>query len=1065
MGHFKSSISSRVFSTFMMFMLLFFDLTIANGIGLPGQDLSPPWIMAEAPSPERETFQREVMSHWMHNYIFLAISKFFLEKQGGTEELKKFLKEELSGREEDVRDMYVFIDEVTVARNKVRIPFKKGGKRGIAETWRAPETGDQRFVVAIRPDDINHAGVSETRREDLRFTMVGKIVASLSLEGFIPELKEPAAKAANMKGGLGVYFADKLRGLAGIGANGMGFQCGYTFGSVDGIEERIDYKKLAEKGIIEGVDTEDEALEVWAGAADPSVTGERHGNNVKTKVEVYRVNRGGSWNYIFVSGVFDRLYPDGSLHRFMQQVVFGKAVYQFMKKHDIRPDILHLNETPPAVAAILMRADDSFDDTAIVYTNHTLVPAGFHDQRFSYHRVGLDISRMEYLLGLPEDKVGMFREYFMRNGDTIDFCHAAMKIADIINAVSDEHAVRTVKLFRDEYGVDLTDKVIGVLNGSGEEWVSDGLKKLTKEGKLPSADEIWDIRESNKAEVYAEIERRTGIKLDPGKLTSWAVRRIVEYKSQYPVLRFIVHVMCSDKKTVFTRESLRALWKRDIPELSGKHGYKVYNRNIEENAEHVLDMLFNGKEEINGRGMQLVIGGPGYEKAWTKQFKKWMHDIPEINGNVVFLEHYSPNHLYMQAVAADICINMPRPFEEACGTSDGRSARNGGVNIALMGAGPVEWMTEYDENTGKGSGFFIGPYTYETADGMAPDLESFYKNSPIDVFGKAEKALGLFERPDKREWKHLMFNAFMDSTFGLEKKAVTADAMETRYAKLVYLNAIAERRGMENAVKEERTLLEQLFEPDVEQEPSEHTPMKAEHVSEYIGKNEKFLIDILSSEAGQDAVRAKLIRIPLDFLAAQNAENVKQLINDIQNTANGYVELYSTENINKVGKDVYAKYGVNRKELPRNFNRTRGNTITLLPVFKRDAIQTRDISVDKIGGVVLDETIVLPTGINYDTSGIIRNVIFGLRITEIVRGQRGSKFIEETLRKYRTLCESQGIKDFDIKVDDLNTLMTGDKNEVVMIINKLIKYMPIAPFNPKEIRQINLNIHEVLIKA
>ncbi|MFH1836548.1 MAG: response regulator, partial [Candidatus Omnitrophota bacterium] len=181
---------------------------------------------------------------------------------------------------------------------------------------------------------------------------------------------------------------------------------------------------------------------------------------------------------------------------------------------------------------------------------------------------------------------------------------------------------------------------------------------------------------------------------------------------------------------------------------------------------------------------------------------------------------------------------------------------------------------------------------------------------------------------------------------------------------------------------------------------------KAEHASEYIEKNEKFLIDVLSSEVEQDAVQAKLIRIPLDFLAAQNAENVKQLINDIQSTANGYVELYSTENINKVGKDVYAKYGVNRKELPSNFNRTRGNTITLLPVFKRDAIQTRDIGIDKIGGVVLDETIILPTGINYDTSGIIRNVIFGLRITEIVRGQRGSEFIEETLREYRTLCES-----------------------------------------------------------
>jgi hypothetical protein len=44
----------------------------------------------------------------------------------------------------------------------------------------------------------------------------GKILATLSIEGFIPELKGDA-REANTRGGLGIYFGDKLEGLSAIG--------------------------------------------------------------------------------------------------------------------------------------------------------------------------------------------------------------------------------------------------------------------------------------------------------------------------------------------------------------------------------------------------------------------------------------------------------------------------------------------------------------------------------------------------------------------------------------------------------------------------------------------------------------------------------------------------------------------------------------------------------------------------------------------------------------------------------------------------------------------------------
>jgi len=1498
----KNNIFSNILSILVLFTFLSSNLTIANGTELSYQNISPPWIMAASPSPGREAFQRQVLSHWTYNYVFLTISKFLLEKRGETEELKSFLKEALSGREKEIRDMYVFIDEVTVARDKVRILFKKDGKRGVAEIWRAPENEDQKFVIMIRPDEVNASGIGEGQDKDRRFDISRMSVASLSLEGFIPELKEKEAIEANTRGGLGAYDGDKQEGLARIGAAGMGFQPGYALGSIDGEITKVDYKKLAEEGIIEAVDTGDEALEVWAGAEDNLVTGEHYDNNVKTRVEVYRVNRGGTWKYIFVSDVFDRLYADGFLHRFMQQVVFGKAVYVFMKKHNVRPDIIHLNETPPVVAAMLIRADENFNDTAIVYTNHTLVPAGFHDQRFSRRRIGLDVGRMEYLMGLPENKVDNFRKFFMRNGNTVDFCHAAMKIADVINAVSDEHAERTVKLFRDEYGVDLEGKVIGVLNGSGEEWVSAGLKDLMEKGSLPTADEIWENHEANKGEVYEEIEERTGIKLDPKKLTMWAVRRIVEYKSQYPVLRFIVYILCSSKEESFTRERLMELWRRDMPALSGKYAGKVYNKDIERTAEHILDRLFAGRDTINGLDMQLVIGGPEYEKDWGRQFRKWMRDIPEINGNVVFLENHEPSLLYTQAIASDICINMPRPFEEACGTSDQRSARNGGVNIALMGAGPVEWMREYNEKTGNGSGFFIGPYLRETGDGAEADLKSFYNNAPVDVLLKAEKASGLFRRRSKLKWKGLMLNAFMDSTFGLDKKAVTAYAMEERYASLVYRNAIAERRGIDSVRKKERTLLEQLLEPDMEKEPVKYTAYKVagligkdniddavrEFCIKYLSSNEEgndftvkmfnmlisaadkdkgvigrirefskgikqeirevitdpealwyfqniigqavvilsavedgikgagemrvtndsgnmlqagdkdrgqsfidessiptglgsagaegmpgaydrgyetfkklgdniledlvygrdrfeealaskesfimyrmvhgllpvaegiekytknglistfhktvFLRDFvsgsyqttstgpghfqglqldvkqvtaglgiqfnvkynskgemikvlaqyikegdffyalpgcvdymvnlgdlefndfsvkLSKEAAtkfnpdidfktegvlesvskkvskkapyvvgmigkellilnnmeeqpklkwidepdasvlttgrsfdltslykainsesnwrrftgsdsktegiaynaykrsegkvgarfpimsQDVVRGimerteelpaapsslyfgkmgtmtyleensgflsqlqkkvntspKLIRLPLEILAKMDKEDAAKLIEGIQQTAYGHIELYSSQEMITPDESVYLKYGVHKKDLPEGFLENRSNTITLIPVFQNNSIEAQDISIDKIGGIRAEDTIILPTGICHDMAGVARSVILGLRLAELSGGQIDGEFLDETLAQYKAFCEFYGIKEFGVNKHDLAALVIGNINDVVKAMNKLIKYMPIMPLNTEEIREIYEGVHEVLTRA
>lgn len=655
------------------------------------------------------------------------------------------------------------------------------------------------------PDEIAASSAAEVSQgtpprswiKDSAPELSDKIIVSISMEGNIPEFEGYAAQDANTRGGLGAYFGDKLEGLADIGAKGFGIQPGYSHVIHDGVSTKIDYKQLIDRNILQPVFVGNNAIEVRAWNEDPVANHARHAddiNNPKIPVEVYRVNRGGTWDYILMSEVFDVLYPDekthgasGRIHRFTQEAVFGKAVYQLIKKLNINPDILHLNEAHTVVAAAQMRADPTFDKCAIVYTNHTIVPAGL--ESFSPESLRTDAARMMYVIGLPAEEAPKFRSRFLRPDGVVDFCYAATRLADVINAVSEEHAMATIKLFKNMYGEEFKVKVIGVLNGSGRSWKSKKLIEIEDSGRIPNMEELFEIHESGKDEAFEEVEKRTGIALDRNKLTMWAARRMADYKSQYPMLRFLAHILTADTTRSFSRDELKNIWFRDISDLKWD-----YNREL---VESVLDKIFKeGKRErVNGIGMQIVVSAPdpipqGVETFWASEFTRWSNQLPDLKGRFVYVPRSDARFLKMQAIGADICINMPRPLEEACGTSDQRSGRNGGVNMAVNGAGPKEWIKDYEEDPEDGCGLLIGSYTRRTDEGFEADIPRFYREAPADIFEKCRVASNLFYLPGKNDWKRIMHNAYLRSN---SDEGVTAKAMEIRYARKIYSTAISAR--------------------------------------------------------------------------------------------------------------------------------------------------------------------------------------------------------------------------------------------------------------------------------
>ena len=615
---------------------------------------------------------------------------------------------------------------------------------------------------------------------------------TLCVEGNIPEFEGYDAQHANTKGGLGAYFGDKLEGLADIRIPVYGFQPAYAiWARKNGPTVSVDYQKLIEAGIISRVvDDNGNEIEIKVNAWD-----DRNGlleNERDYSVKFFRMNRGGSINYLlYCPEVFDLLYTDYRGHRFTQEIVFGKAVYKFMKQIGLIPDILHLNEAHTVVAASHMRNDEVFDKTAIVYTNHTIVPAGmetFRARQAGDNVIPVDIGRLLYFAS-PHI---MFNRFFIRSDGVVDFCYAATQLADIINGVSNEHAFATVKLFREIYakyyqGQEFNAKVVGVLNGSGDSWIHPKLREIENSGRLATQEEIAFIHGLGKQEAFEEVRRRTvswqnkeGIRLDPAKPTFWEVRRGEEYKSQLPILRFLVHLICAETTESYTRDSLREAWFRDITGM--RDSYNGNHHQLNDTVEKILELLFKGRDVIHGLGGQVVVGGPsGYKEDWANEFSKWAYDVPSLRGKFVFIPNSDSILLKMQAIGADVCINNPLPLLEACGTSDQRTGRNGGLNIALAGAGPVEWIT------GELTPYLFGPYTKGEGIETIAQNEQFYNEAPAQIYKIIEKIVNNF-RQNRSEHERTMFAFYRAS------QDATARAMEKRYGLRAYPQAIAHRQ-------------------------------------------------------------------------------------------------------------------------------------------------------------------------------------------------------------------------------------------------------------------------------
>jgi starch phosphorylase len=280
----------------------------------------------------------------------------------------------------------------------------------------------------------------------------------------------------------------------------------------------------------------------------------------------------------------------------------------------------------------------------IVFTTHTPVPAGNETHALA------DLGRLGAGCELVD---GELREI---GGDPFNMTVAGLRLARRANAVSQLHGQTACAMWAHVGGA---APIIAITNG-----VHVG---TWQDPRIPAAlesdEDLRAARGALKAELLAEVDRRTGVRLDPGALTIGFARRAATYKRPDLVLR--------------DPERLAPLLK-----------------------DRRVQLLFAGKAHPADQEGKAVIA------LLVETIRQW----PE---SIVFLDNYDMGLGRLLTRGCDVWLNTPRRPLEASGTSGMKAAMNGVLNLSVLDG----WWPEGCEPGV--TGWAIGD---DQEDGAGPDL-------------------------------------------------------------------------------------------------------------------------------------------------------------------------------------------------------------------------------------------------------------------------------------------------------------------------------------------------------
>ncbi len=488
-------------------------------------------------------------------------------------------------------------------------------------------------------------------------------------------------------GGLGVLAGDIVKEASDLALPMVGVGLLYRTGY---FHQRIDASGMQHEYWIEADPTQLPCAPV----TDPS-TGERITVTVPigdedVTVQIWRTDVGRVPLYLLdtdrpdnsISGrwITSRLYEGNPEIRLAQYAVLGAGGSRALRAMGIEPRLFHLNEGHPVLAAL------DRDRDRLVFTTHTPVPAG--NETYRPDQIMAVLGRLaDETIG--RDRLLMLGRVEPENpGESVGMTVLALRSTRSANAVSRRHGEVARGMWQPLFPERALEEVpiTHVTNGVHvPTWLAPPMRALLDrylgDGWLVRADdpdtwaavddisdaELWEVRRRMRSDLVAATRVRAAEDflrrgeergyvsavasgLDPDRLTIGFARRLATYKRLYLL-------------------SLRADRARALV-----------------NSEYPAQFL------IAGKAHPLDDAAKGLLRD-VFQLKR----DPAVAGRMTYLEDYDLTFAAELVSGCDIWVNVPRPPEEASGTSGMKAALNGALQVSVLDGW---WAEGYDGENG-----------------------------------------------------------------------------------------------------------------------------------------------------------------------------------------------------------------------------------------------------------------------------------------------------------------------------------------------------------------------------
>ena len=395
--------------------------------------------------------------------------------------------------------------------------------------------------------------------------------------------------------------------------------------------------------------------------------------------------------------ITSQLYVADPVTRLSQYVLLGVGGVRALAALGIDPALVHLNEGHAAFAVLELARGEAARGATLeaaleaargrtVFTTHTPVAAG--NETYSREQVIGGVGGIAGELGIdPEVLLRLGRYNPEDGGEPFGITTFSLRMSRSANGVSRRHggvsremwrglwperAVEAVPITHVTNGVHLPTWVgppmRGVLDRHiGDAWWRRASDAATWEAldAIPDG-ELWKARCEQRAELVEFVKDRSGIDrlaerqpragieaaarvFDPDVLTIGFARRVATYKR----LGLLIHDPA---------RALALLAGRRVQLLLAGKAHPS-----DEEAKHVVQELFAFK------------------------------DAPHVAQRVVYLHDYDLGMAARLVRGCDLWLNLPRPPQEASGTSGMKAVINGGLNLSTLDGW---WAEAYNGTNG-----------------------------------------------------------------------------------------------------------------------------------------------------------------------------------------------------------------------------------------------------------------------------------------------------------------------------------------------------------------------------